>query len=327
MAAVALVAMLAGCGGGDQSITVYSGRTENLIGPLIDRFTEETGIAVDVRYGNSAELALLIAEEGENSPADVFISQSPGAVGFLAGQGLLRSLDPDVLDLVDARFRNEAGRWVGLSGRVRVLVYNRDLVEAADLPESVFDLTAPEYEGRVGLAPTNGSFQDFVTAMRELAGDDVAGAWLAGMAANGARAYENNTAIVQAVARGEIPFGLVNHYYNFRIAAEDPATPSTNHFFGEGDLGGLLIATAAGIPAATNALADANRFVEFLLSTEAQRFFADETFEYPLVPGVDPAVDVPPLATLEVPDYDVDRLGGGLERTAQLIADSGLAGS
>ncbi len=205
LAALGLVAglFLSGCDLADQSITVYSGRTENLIGPLLEDFTEETGISVAVKYGSSDELALLISEEGDRSPADVFISQSPGAIGFLAEADRLIPLGSSLLELVEPEFRNADGLWIGLSGRVRVLVYNSDVVDAGSLPRSVFDLTDPAFEGRLGVAPANGSFQDFVTAMRELHGDATTLAWLEGLEANNAQTYVNNTAIVQAVGRGE----------------------------------------------------------------------------------------------------------------------------
>ena len=195
--------MAAACSGGDNgaSLTVYSGRSENLISPLIDDFVAATGIEVAVKYAGSAELALLIDEEGDRSPADVFISQSPGAMGFLADRGLLQMIGSQQLDLVDESFRNAEGLWVGLSGRVRVLVYNKDLVDPAELPSSIFDLTDVRFKDQLGVAPGNGSFQDFVTAMRALEGETVASQWLSGIAANGAVSYANNTAIVQAVGR------------------------------------------------------------------------------------------------------------------------------
>src|SRR5690606_16321628 len=195
------------------TLTVYSGRNEELIQPLLDDFTEETGIGVDVRYGDSADLALLIEEEGGNTPADLFISQSPGAVGYLAEQGRLADIGEDVLGLVDEGDAAEDGTWVGLSGRVRTLVYNTDLVDPATLPDSVLDLTDEEYAGQVALAPTNGSFQDFVTVLRVELGEDEAQAWLDGMAAGDPPTFDGNTAIVEAVGRGEVPMGLVNHYY------------------------------------------------------------------------------------------------------------------
>ena len=167
-----------GSGGGDGRLTIYSGRLQELIGPLLDEFSEESGIGIDVRYGDSADLALLIDEEGDQSPADVFLSQSPGAIGFIDEKGRLAALDDDVLGLVDARFRATDDDWVGVSGRVRVLVYNTELVGDEDLPESVFDLTGPEYRDQVGVAPTNASFQDFVTAMRETEGDARTKEWL-----------------------------------------------------------------------------------------------------------------------------------------------------
>jgi len=320
----ALALLLGACGGSDQSITVYSGRTENLIAPLLEDFTEETGIAVAVKYGSSDELALLIVEEGDRSPADVFISQSPGAIGFLAQEGRLTPLDGMVLDLVGAEFRNLAGLWVGLSGRVRVLVYNTEMVDTGSLPDSVFDLTDPRYDAQIGIAPANGSFQDFVTAMREIHGDDATLAWLEGLEANHAQTYVNNTAIVQAVGRGEVPYGLVNHYYNLRVQAEAPGLPSENHYFPDGDIGSLLIATAAGVLDSSDDVDLASELIGFMLGESAQTFYSQETLEYPLASGVPASNALPALGTLNVATYDFDRLGGGLGRTKELIDASGL---
>ncbi|NNC92050.1 MAG: iron ABC transporter substrate-binding protein [Acidimicrobiia bacterium] len=323
--ALALVALLlSACDSDEPSIVVYSGRTENLIGPLLEEFTAQTGIRVAVKYGGSDELALLISEEGDRSPADVFISQSPGTVGFLADAGRLAPLDPSVLDLVEPEFRNATGLWVGLSGRVRTLVYNTEVVDPASLPASVLDLTSAPFRGRVGVAPANGSFQDFVTAMRELQGDPATLAWLEGLEANDARTYVNNTAIVQAVGRGEVAFGLVNHYYNLRVQAEDPGAASANFYFPDGDIGSLLIVTAAGVLDSSDNPGDAARLIAFLLGESAQAFFSQETLEYPLASGVPASDELPPLAALNVATYDFDRLGGGLGRTKELIDESGL---
>ncbi len=318
--------LLAACGGGAETLTVYSGRSEELIGPLLEDFTEDTGIPVEVRYGGSAELALLIDQEGDRSPADVFISQSPGAIGFLAEKALLQPIAADTLSLVDPGFRNSDGQWIGLSGRVRVLVYNSELVEVADLPTSVFDLTDPALARQVALAPANGSFQDFVTAMRQVSGDDATLAWLEGMAANNSPEYANNSSIVQAVARGEVPMGLVNHYYNFRALAEDPGLSSENHYFTGDDLGGLVIVTAAGILDSSDTQEDANMLLEYLLGPSAQQFLTEETFEYPLASGVAAWEGLPPLGDVAGATLDFDSLGGGLERTKELIDASGLEG-
>jgi iron(III) transport system substrate-binding protein len=325
--AIVLALVASACGGGGETITVYSGRTQNLIGPLLEVFAAETGIDVEVRYGQSTDLALLIDQEGDRSPADVFISQSPGAIGFLAGNNRLAAIGRDVLDLVPAEFRNSGGRWVGMSGRVRVIVYNEDLVDSADLPRSVFELTDERFRGQVAVAPPNGSFQDFVTAMRETSGDETTLAWLEDLVANDVQIYPNNTAIVQAVGRGDVSMGLVNHYYNYRARAEDPGVSSENYFFPDGDIGSLLIVTAVGVVATTDTPGLADRFVEFMLSEHAQQFFSEETFEYPLAAGVQPAAELPPLSSIDIATYDFDQLGGGLERTKELIDESGLESS
>lgn len=316
-------ALLAGCSGDRDVLTVYSGRTSDLVGPLLERFAEEHDVGIDVRYGDSAELALLIEQEGEDSPADVFLSQSPGAIGYLHDH--LRELPDDVLRLVPADFRDGEGRWVGLSGRVRVLVYNREMVDQADLPASIFDLVQPEYAGRVGIAPTNGSFQDFVTAMRVAVGDERARSFLEGLAENDSPTFANNNAIVDAVASGEVAMGLVNHYYNERELDESPGSPSRNHLFGDGDLGSLILTTGVGILQSADHGEEAEALIGFLLGEEAQTFFSEETYEYPLAQGVEPAVeDLPPLESIAAPRLDLSSLGGGLAATRRMIAAAGL---
>ena len=321
--AALVAALAASCGGDDDALTISSGRGEALVSPLFDRFTDETGIEVDVRYGSSGDLALLIEEEGDNTPADVFYSQSPGAVAFLAANDRLDAVAAETLEIVDPRFRDEGGLYVGVSGRQRVLVYNSDLVDADELPDSVYDLTDDRFRGEVAVAPENGSFQDFVTAMRQIDGEQAAEDWLAGMAANQAPTYANNNAIVEAVGRGEVPMGLVNHYYNFRFLEEDPSLPSRNHGFAAGDTGGLVIASSASVVRGTDRPEEAQEFIEFLLQEDAQAYFAEETFEYPLRPGVDPPVEVTPLEDLRPPAFDVSE-GTDLRGTAVLIRDSGL---
>jgi iron(III) transport system substrate-binding protein len=323
LAAIALIAALAACDGGRDPLTIYSGRDEALIGPLLEQFAETNDIDIDVRYGETADLALLIAEEGENTPADVFLSQSPGAVGFLANEGLLGELSTEELAAVDARFESDDGRWVGLSARQRVLVYNEEIVDEADLPDSVLDLTGEAYAGDVALAPTNGSFQDFVTAMRQIEGEDVTAQWLGDMQANGSPTYADNSSIVDAVARGEVPMGLVNHYYNYRKLEEDPDAPSRNYMFPNGDVGSLLIASTGSIVAGTDKQDDASAFIDYLLSDDAQQFYSEETFEYPLTEGIEPPAELPPLESLETPAIDLNDLGS-LQETARLIEESGL---
>ncbi len=326
-----VLAALAGCSGDDvggagRTVVIYSGRTQNLVEPILDRFAEETGISVEVRYGNTADLALLIEEEGDRSPADLFLSQSPGSVGYLDRAGLLGTLPDDVLGLVPEGLHANDGSWVGFSGRQRVLVYNPEVTEESSLPDSVFDLVEPAWRGRLGVAPSNASFQDFVTAMRLVHGEDATRSWLEGIAANDAFTFANNAAIVAAVGRGEIDVGLVNHYYLFQARVEDPDFPGANHHFPPGDIGSLLIITGAAVLNGAEHHDEAVELVRFLLQEEAQRYFSDQTYEYPLASGIAPSVELPPLDFGAQQSVDLDALGGDLQSTRQLILDAGLEG-
>ena len=312
-------------GSSGREVTVYSGRTENLIGPTLEAFACETGTDVAVRWGSSTELALLMAEEGDRTAADVFLSRSPGPVGFLESASLLGSIDDDVLGLVGADSRSKSGTWVGFSGRKRVLVHNLDAVPPAELPESVFDLTSDHYRGRVAIPATNGSFIDWFTVFRDQYGSDVAAQWLNDMVANDARYYPNNRSIVEAAGRGEIDMGLVNHYYQYQeAAAAGDRHRAANHDLADDDIGSLLIITAATITAGSQNRPAANELIAYLLSAPVQRYFSQQTFEYPLAAGVEPADILPPLKALEIGSVDFDALGGGFEETIAIIEASGI---
>ncbi len=332
LSTLVLTTTVAGCGDDNDAaadggvVTIYSGRTQNLIEPILDRFAEETGISVEVRYGDSSDLALLIDEEGDQSPADVFLSQSPGSVGFLDQQGLLGTLPDDVLDLVADGFHASDGGWVGFSGRKRVLVFNPEFTDEAELPTSVLDLVEPEWKGRIGIAPSNASFQDFVSAMRIKIGDEATAAWLKGIADNDAFTFANNAAIVAAIGRGEVELGLVNHYYVYQALAQDPEFPAINHNFAVDDIGSLVIVTGASMLKSSDAQDQAVELIRFLLQEEAQRYFSDQTFEYPLAAGVEPAEILPEIELSGSADIELDKLGGDLESTREMIRDAGLEG-
>lgn len=322
---VALAGVLVGCAAAPpQAITIYSGRSEELIGPLIERFRAQTSIPVEVRYGDTAELAALILEEGAASPADVYFAQDAGALGAVADGGRLANLPAETLARVPEAFRSPAAQWVGVSGRARVVVYDTREISAEAMPSSILAFTDPAWSGRLGWAPTNGSFQAFVTALRLLQGEDAARAWLEGIQANEPRRYEGNTQVVQAVADGEIDAGFVNHYYLLRFLAEQGESfPVRNHFLSGSDPGALVNVAGAGILASTDAEPSARRFVEFLLSTESQQYFAAETFEYPLVAGVEGPAGMPALDQIQAPDIDLSDLSD-LQATLSLLNETGV---
>ena len=305
-----------------EKLVVYSGRTEGLIGPVLETFTADTGIEIEVRYGGTAEMAATILEEGENSPADIFIAQDAGALGALADAGRLTKLSPDILERVPVKFESSEGTWVGISGRVRALVYNTNMVKTAELPVSLLNMTNPEWKGKVGWAPGNGSFQSNVTAMRVLLGEDVARQWLDDMIANEPVAYESNDAITQAVINGEIAVGLVNHYYVFEFKEQIPDAPIAIQYFQGGDIGSLVNVAGAGIVNTSKHPGLAQRFLLYLLGNGAQSYFAEKTAEYPLVAGVPQNPAVKPLADIRGPEIDLSKLGD-LQGTLDLLQDTG----
>jgi iron(III) transport system substrate-binding protein len=330
----ALAAFACGCGfstddggGGPaepeaEGITLYSGRIAAAIGGAVDSFEAETDRDVQVRFADTADLAATLVEEGENSPADVFFAQEPGAIGAVAEQGLLARLPADILERVPAKYRDPEGRWVGITGRARALAYGPE-VRRSELPDSPLELTEPQWRGRVGWGPATGSLQEYVTALRLTEGEDVAREWLEGMVANDAVDSPNNVAIRDSVAAGEIDVGLLNHYYVAQaIAAEGPDYP-VELYYQPDDLGSLLLLSSVGVLESSDRKEEAFDFVRSLLSRETQDYFTASSKEYPLARGVklDPALEVE-LSEIPSPRGDPTDISE-LQATIELMQETG----
>ncbi|HEX9968671.1 MAG TPA: iron ABC transporter substrate-binding protein, partial [Acidimicrobiales bacterium] len=325
--ALVAAAALAGCADKDKGeLVVYSGRNENLVRPILERFARETGIDIKVRYGDTAELAATLLEEGEATRADVFFSQDAGALAALAEKNRLATLSADVVGSVDARFRDPQARWVGVTGRARVFAYNTNRVPVAELPESVFELTGPKWKDRLGFPPTNASFIAFVSALTEQVGRERTKAWLEGLKANGAKRFDNNLVTLEAVADGEIDLGLVNHYYLYNEFKQRPGSPVANHYPGQkpGGEGTFVNVAGLGILRGNDHQDSARRLVQFLLGAEAQEYFRTETAEYPLAAGVQPLPELPKLAELKTIDVPLPTLGRDLQASVNLLKEVGL---
>jgi iron(III) transport system substrate-binding protein len=307
-------------------LTVYSGRDERFVGEMYRRFTTLTGIQLRVRYGDSATLAATLLEEGRNSPADVFVSQDAGALGAVASRGLLKVLPQSVLRRVPARFRAPGKRWVGVTGRARVVVYNTNELRPSSLPRTIWGYTQARWKGKVGLPPTNASFQAFVSAMRVRAGDERTRDWLLALKANDVRFYSGNSQVVAAVARGEIQVGFVNHYYLYQLKEQQPNAAAANYFLrGKNDPGALMNVAGAGVVSRTRKTAAAQRLLAFLLGSEAQRYFSRSPgrAEYPLAAGVRPRTGLPAVSSIEGARINLGRLGRELEPTLRLLNEVG----
>lgn len=335
VAALLAALALAGCGfdtessgGGPdepetEGITLYSGRIPAAIGGAVDGYEAEADRDVQVRYADTADLAATLVEEGDASPADVFFAQEPGAIGAVADEGLLAPLPADVLRLVPARYRDPEGRWVGVTGRARVVAYNREAVERSELPASPFGFTAPAWKGRVGWSPASDSMQEYVTALRARYGDERTREWLEAMVANDAVDYPDNVTIRDAIAAGEIDAGLINHYYVAQaIAAEGEGYP-VEVYFPPGGLGSLMLLTSVGVLESSGREEEAVEFVRSLLEPESQEFFTTSSKEYPLAQGAepDPSLTVP-LATIPNVSGDLVDLEQ-LQATIELMQEAG----
>jgi iron(III) transport system substrate-binding protein len=303
-------------------LTVYSGRSEEFIAPFLDRWERESGITLNVRYGDSAELAAQILEEGKNSPADLFLSQDAGSLGAVSAAGLFTQLPSSVGQLIESQFIAKDRSWIGVTGRVRVYAYNPEAVRT--LPQSITDLTKSIYRGKIGIAPSNASFQAFVTALINEKGEAFAEKWLTDLKKNEAKIYLKNSAIVEAIDQGEIDLGLVNHYYLWEVSTALGRTIKVqNGYFNRGDVGNLVNVSGAGVLATSKKQSTAEDLINFLTSKTTQELFVEQTHEYGLIPGTKSPQDLPELKSLGSPKVDLGELVK-IQRTQDLLIKVGL---
>lgn len=304
------------------SLTIYSGRSEDLVAPIIDEFSKLTGIKVDVRWGGSSELAATIMEEGDNSPADIFYTKDPGALGSVSGK--LSTLSDATLNKAKPEFRSANGSWVGISGRARAVAFSTKRVMESELPDSIWGFTDPKWKGRLAWAPTNGSFQTMVTGMRKLWGEEKTKDWLKGVHANKPDVHKKNSTQIKAIGEGEVDIGLVNHYYLFRFLDESvDGYPVRNYHPAAGDPGSLIMVSGIGILKTSKQTEAATRFVDFLLSSVGQQYFTSKTFEYPVAENIKTSTALVPLTKFEQPNIDMSDLSD-LEGTLKLIQEAGV---
>ena len=303
-------------------VVVYSGRSESLVGELFTKLEQSTGVDVEVRYGDTPELVTLMLTEAEQSPADIIFAQDSGHLGALANQDRLAPLDAALLSQADARFQDPEGRWVGTSGRARVLVYNTETLSPETLPASLKDLADPQWKGKLGWAPGNGSFQAHVSALRHIWGEEETKTWLTAVAANEPVGYPKKSPQVAAAAKGAIQIGWVNHYYLHR-SKTDGYTADNHSFPTAGDAGNVLMLAGMAIRKGSERTEDANKVIAWMLSEEAQRHFANHNYEYPTRPGVSTHPDVPPVDSLNLAEVDQSWLAD-LGPTRVMLQELGL---
>jgi iron(III) transport system substrate-binding protein len=320
--------MLTGCSSSDDQatevneLTIYSGRSEEFIAPFFTEWEQQTGIKLNIRYGDSAELAAQILEEGSNSPADLFLSQDAGSLGAVTEADLFTPLSDQIASTIPASFIEANRNWVGVTGRARVFAYAPDRVKV--LPQSISELTNARYKNQLGIAPTNASFQAFVTALIENKGRDFAKSWLQGLQANGAKIYAKNSAIVEAIDKGEISIGLVNHYYIWEVSEGlGRAINVKNGFFAPGDLGNLINVSGAGVLASSKKIAAAEDLINFLTSAPSQQNFVSNTHEYSLIAGAAAPAGLPGLNQIGAPTIDLASLKN-IKQTQDLLIEVGL---
>jgi iron(III) transport system substrate-binding protein len=321
LAGAALLAALApaGCGGSDADLVVYSGRSEPLIKPFLEEFADQEGLDVEVRYGETSGLVGTMLEEGDNTPADVFIGQDAASLAQLDDEGLLQPYDG--IERTPARYRAENLTWTGLSGRARVLAVR----PGDDAPQSVFDLTDPRYEGEL-VAPvfSNVSIRDWVTAIRLVRGDAFAREYLEGLQANDIELLASNFDAAAAVGRGEFDIGLVNHYYIELVKEEGDELEAVYTDQEPGGFGVLFNVASAGITASSEHEDAARKLIDYLTTPEVQERFAGANYEYPVLPGVEAPPSVKPLDEVVTTEVSLEELGLAAEETDRLLDEVGL---
>ena len=278
-----------------KSIRVYSGRSEALVGDLFAMAEKELGMSISVEYGKTDEMVTRMLTEGSQSPADVIFAQDAGHLGALSNRDMLDPLPESLYSGIHKEYQDDNKRWLATSGRLRVLVYDSSKITTEELPKSLYELSDPKWKGRLGWAPSNGSFLSHLSGIRHVWGEEKTTEWLKGVIANTPGVYPKNSPQVKAVDEGSLEIGWVNHYYLHKLNKEN--TAAKNYTFSEkGDAGNVLMLAGMGIRKSTKNSAESQKLLKWMVSKTAQEWFVQKNYEYPTVPDIPLHSDVLPLS-------------------------------
>lgn len=307
-------------------LVIYSGRSEQLIQPVLDAFQAKyPDVNILLKSGKNSELANALLEEQANPQADVFVTTELLTVQNLYMQGILQSYRPAAADQLPAEFVGPEDSWMGITRRTRIIMYNSSLVALEEVPTSIFDLTDPKWKGQIAAAgSTNGSMQAQIAAMSQLIGEVDTQEWLVGLIENDVTFFGGHTDVRKAVGAGEFKIGLVNHYYYYLQQAEGSPVGIVFPDQGDGQIGLFSNATSAAIIKGAKNLPAARALIDFLLSSEGQKLFAELNYEYPLIPGAALPPGVQSLSDLRLADVNVAEAALNLDATFNLIETVGL---
>jgi iron(III) transport system substrate-binding protein len=277
---------------GTESLVVYSARKEELLKPVVDGFERASGIKVTLLSGKAGELARRIETERATPRSDVFVGTTAGLSELLREKGLLERANGRSVTRIPAEFRAPDGSWIGISGRARVIVYNTNLVSAGEAPRSFFELTDPKWRGRVVVASmAERTTVGHLAMIWKLRGEAFTRDFVTRLKANGLKVLGNNTEVRKAVAEGEYPIGITNHYYYLVQLRESPRSPLGVVYPDQGpdEIGVPVQTITASITRGAPHREAAQRFLDYLISPEGNRLLVVESFELPILDGVPPA--------------------------------------
>jgi iron(III) transport system substrate-binding protein len=329
---VAVAMSASACGSGDAeagsqgdkpTLTLYNAQ-HDFVEDMAADFTKRTGIKVEIRTGKDLELANQIVQEGDRSPADVFVTENSPAMTLVDSKGLFAKIDDATLAQVPAAFAPSDKDWTGFAARSTVLAYNTKAVKTADIPASLLDLAQPKWKKKIGIAPAGADFQAIVSAVLATKGETATKTWLEGLKAN-ANVYEGNTAVMKAVDAGQIDAGVIYHYYFYKDRAEAGANTKNTalHYFGNADPGAFVSVSGAGVLKSSEHSAEAQQFVQYLTGPEGQKILAESgSMEYAIATGAENNADLKPLAELSPPKVDAATLNS--PTVVQLMQQAGL---
>lgn len=317
-----MVAVIAGCGRAPRELVVYSARNEQLIKPLFDRYTAETGQAIRFVTDDAGPLIERLAAEGENSPADLLITVDAGDLWHAAERGLLRPLHSEALSAnIPAHLRDPDNRWAGLSVRARTIVYSPERVKPEDL-DGYEGLADPKWRGRLCLRTSKSVYNQSLVAMLiaqhgEQQTEDVVRGWVENLATT---VFANDTRLMEAIAAGQCDIGIVNTYYFGRLQRDKPELPLKLFWADQNGAGVHINISGAGITAHAPRPNEARQFLEWLSQPEAQAMFAGANLEYPASPAVEPDARVAAWGDFKASSLNVAQ-AGALQPAAVRLMD------